>query len=136
MKSYLLILFGCGVWMPIAEACTIGSMTETFMQMKAEYKNQTATSFNVRCNKGYNIQFSSRNLRDKYGRSFVNNGSYRLSTRMSILGAKQNLWNTPIAGDVSQTGHKYSVAVQLDERPSFALPAGQYTDELYVSLSF
>lgn len=103
MKRYLLILFGCGVWMPIAEACTIGSMTETFMQMKAEYKNQTATSFNVRCNKGYNIQFSSRNLRDKYGRSFVNNGSYRLSTRMSILGAKQNLWNTPIAGDVSQT---------------------------------
>lgn len=136
MKKYLLILFSCVAWMPIVEACTIGSMTETFLQMKAEYRSQTATSFNVRCNRGYNIQFSSRNLRDNHGRSFVSNGPYRLNTRMSIIGAKANLWNTPITGSTSQMGHKYSVAVQLDERPSLAIPAGQYTDELYVSLSF
>ena len=52
------------------------------------------------------------------------------------MGAKTNLWNTPIAGHVSTTGHKYSVAVRLDEQPSLTTPAGRYTDELYINLLF
>ena len=72
----------------------------------------------------------------KHGSSFVNNGTHRLRTSMSIMGAKTNLWNTPIAGHVSTTGHKYSVAVRLDEQPSLTTPAGRYTDELYINLLF
>lgn len=55
---------------------------------------------------------------------------------MSIMGAKNNLRNTPIEGQTSASGHKYSVAVQLDEQPSLTTPAGRYTDELYVNLLF
>ncbi|WP_371971060.1 hypothetical protein [Acinetobacter sp. AL9] len=76
------------------------------------------------------------NLRDKHGSSFVNNGTHRLRTSMSVMGAKTNLWNTPIAGHASTTGHKYSVAVRLDEQPSLTTPAGRYTDELYINLLF
>ena len=64
-------------------------------------------------------------------------------TSMSIMGAKNNLRNTPIEGQASASegrtsasGHKYSVAVQLDEQPSLTTPAGRYTDELYVNLLF
>lgn len=57
-------------------------------------------------------------------------------TSMSIMGAKNNLRNTPIEGQTSAPGHKYSVAVQVDEQPSLTTPAGRYTDELYVNLLF
>ena len=57
-------------------------------------------------------------------------------TSMSIMGAKNNLRNTPIEGQTSASAHKYSVAVQLDEQPSLTTPARRYTDELYVNLLF
>lgn len=117
-------------------ACTISSVGENNLQMRAKYRSQTATSFSVRCDRSYNIKFSSRNLMDNYGRSFVSNGRDRLSTQMSIRGAKQNLWNTPISGGVSTLGQKYIIVVQLNEQPSVSTPAGMYTDDLYVSLSF
>lgn len=136
MKKYLLMLLGCVVWMPTAEACAISSVSENNLQMRAQYRSQTATSFSVRCDRSYNIKFSSRNLKDNYGRSFVSNGRDRISTQMSIRGARQNLWNTPISGGVSTLGQKYIIVVQLNEQPSISTPAGMYTDDLYVSLSF
>ena len=135
LKKISLLLCGCWVCVP-AQACTIGSVSESLLQMSAQYRSQTATSFNVQCDRGYSIQFSSRNLRDKHGSSFVNNGAHRLRTSMSIMGAKNNLWNTPIEGQTSASGHKYSVAAQLDEQLSLTTPAGRYTDELYVNLLF
>ncbi|WP_180051759.1 hypothetical protein [Acinetobacter sp. YH12099] len=135
VKKLSLVLCGCWICFP-AQDCTIGSVSESLLQMSSQYRSQTATSFNVRCDRGYSIQFSSHNLRDKHGSSFVNNGTHRLRTSMSIMGAKTNLWNTPIAGHVSTTGHKYSVAVRLDEQPSLTTPAGRYTDELYINLLF
>jgi hypothetical protein len=136
MKKYLLMLLGCVVWMPTAEACAISSVSENNLQMRAQYRSQTATSFSVRCDRSYNIKFSSRNLKDNYGRSFVSNGRDRINTQMSIRGARQNLWNTPISGGVSTLGQKYIIVVQLNEQPSVSTPAGMYTDDLYVSLSF
>ena len=136
MKKYLLMLFASILWIPIAEACSISSVSENNLQMRAQYRSQSATSFSVRCDRSYNIKFSSRNLMDNYGRSFVSNGRDRLSTQMSIRGARQNLWNTPITGGVSTLGQKYIIVVQLNEQPSVSTPAGIYTDDLYVSLSF
>ncbi|NNH00627.1 hypothetical protein [Acinetobacter sp. ANC 5414] len=136
MKKFLLMFTCSSFLIPISHACSIASVSESYMQMLASYKSQTATSFNVRCDRGYVIQFSSRNLQDKHGLSYVTNGAHRLRTRMSIIGAQGNLWNTPLSAKPAKNGQKYVVAVQLDEQPGLAIPSGNYTDELYVNLLF
>lgn len=88
LKKISLLLCGCWVCVP-TQACTIGSVSESLLQMSAQYRSQTATSFNVHCDRGYSIQFSSRNLRDKHGSSFVNNGAHRLRYQYEHYGCKK-----------------------------------------------
>ncbi len=47
VKKLSLVLCGCWICFP-AQACTIGSVSESLLQMSSQYRSQTATSFNVR----------------------------------------------------------------------------------------
>jgi len=137
MKIFLLTLMTISIATSgYAHQCSMGEMSETNMRLGSYYKSQTATSFSVRCDQSYSIRFSSLNLNSSDGNSFVSNGKYRLRTRMSITGANANLWNVPLSAQASNQGHKYVVAVQLEDQPSIRVPAGKYRDVIFVNLMF
>ncbi|MEG0481962.1 MAG: hypothetical protein RR575_06200 [Acinetobacter sp.] len=137
MKTFLLTLIMFSIaTSSYASQCSMGDVSETYMRLGSYYKSQTATSFSVRCDQSYSIRFSSLNLSSADGDSFVSNGNYRLRTRMSISGANANLWNVPLSAQASNQGHKYVVAVQLEDQPSIRVPAGKYRDIIFVNLSF
>lgn len=137
MKSLLVMLMVMGS-LPVAYAsqCSMGEFTENNMRLGSYYKSQTATSFSVRCDQSYSIRFNSLNLNSSDGNSFVSNGAYKLRTRMSIGGANTNQWNVPQTAQASSHGHKYVIAVQLEDEPSIRVPAGVYRDIIYVNLVF
>ncbi len=118
-----------------AAQCSLGSFSESKMHLGNYYRSQTATSFNVNCDRAYMIQFSSMNLRSSDGASSVSNGQYKLNTRMSISGASQNLWNIPLTHDAGLDS-KYVIAVQLDDSPMRGVPAGIYRDMIFIKLMF
>ena len=125
------------LWIPALQAkqCMVGSITDPKMYLKYEDGSQTATSFKVSCDHAYGIRFGSQNLRDSSGNSYVTNGRDRLKTRMSISGAGSNLWNVSIPQSAN-LDNKYVIFVQLDEHPSALIPAGMYTDRIYIDLAF
>ncbi|RKG39523.1 hypothetical protein [Acinetobacter rongchengensis] len=137
MKTFLLMLTMLSVaTSAYAHQCSMGDVSETYMRLGSYYKSQTATSFSVHCDQSYSIRFSSLNLSSANGDSYVSNGNYRLRTRMSITGANANLWNVPLSAQASNQGHKYVVAVQLEDQPSIRVPAGKYRDVIFVNLMF
>ena len=117
----------------MANQCGLDSFSESQLRLGSYYRSQAATSLNVNCSQAYTIKFASQNLVSSDGASFVSNGAYKLKARMSISGATRNLWNVPLS---AQGSNKYVVAVQLEDAPSIRVPAGRYTDMIYVNLSF
>ncbi len=136
MKIITLTIFLL-LWMPTLQAkqCALGSFTDPKLYLSYTYGSQAATSFKVSCDHAYGIRFSSENLRDSSGNSYVTNGVNKLRTRMTISGAGNNLWNVSIPQSAS-SNNKYVIFVQLAERPSALTTAGTYTDRIYIDLAF
>lgn len=118
-----------------ASQCSMGSVTDSQMYLASYYHSQAATAFNIKCDKSYNITFSSANLQNVNGWSFVSNGPYKLRTRLTVSGPVDNKWNVPLTARSTGTS-KYVIAVHLEERPSIQVPAGVYRDTVYVNLAF
>lgn len=135
MKRLLVCIvcsFGSVVY---AGQCALGSVTDSRMFLAGYYHSQAATAFNIRCDHAYNITFSSANLQDVNGSSFVSNGAYKLRTRLTVSGPVDNKWNVPLTAR-SADSSKYIIAVHLEDRPSIQVPAGIYRDTVYVNLAF
>jgi hypothetical protein len=75
------------------------------------------------------------NLVNSKGDSFVSNGSKRISTFMRIEGTDKSEWNT-LLSPINALDNKYSVIVELMEKPNVNAPAGTYTDKIYIDLFF
>lgn len=136
MKKFLACIVLCGLGSTTyAGQCSLGTVTDSRMFLASYYHSQAATAFNVNCDHAYNITFSSANLQDVNGLSFVSNGAYRLRTRLTVSGPVENKWNVPLTA--RSTGmSKYVIAVHLEDRPSIQVPAGIYRDTVYVNLAF
>ena len=136
MKVFCILVFGstlCGL--VYGSQCSLGNVTEPSMQLASYYNSQAATSFEVSCDRAYNILFKSDNLTGTDGTSYVTNGLYRLKTKMSILGAGKNIWGVPFS---HESGHKnkYVIAVQLLDQPFTGVPSGIYRDKISIYLMF
>ncbi|OTG67393.1 hypothetical protein [Acinetobacter silvestris] len=119
-----------------AKSCQIDRVTSSQLKLSSSYLSQAATSFMVSCDTRYAIQFSSRNLTNSSGSSYlVNETNHKLRTQMNISGASGSRWNVPLSQPAG-TNDKFVVLVQLLERPNVLTPAGSYKDNLYVSLMF
>ena len=135
MKRFLTCIVCSFAGLVHASQCSMGSITDSKMYLAGYYHSQAATAFNIRCDRAYNITFSSANLQDVNGLSFVSNGAYRLRTRLTVSGPVENKWNVPLTA--RSTGmDKYVIAVHLEDRPSIQVPAGIYQDTVYVNLAF
>ena len=118
-----------------AMGCSIGGFSTSEMKLANYYHSQAATSFNVSCDRGYSVLFRSQNLLNSSGSSYVANGPYKLRTQLNIRGAGENLWGV----QMKQSGgsnQKYIISAQLQEKPSFNVPAGVYRDRIYVNVDF
>lgn len=117
-----------------AQQCQIDRVTSSQLQLNSTSQTRSALSFNVNCDSKYVIQFRTRNAEGSSGRSYLTNGRLgRLQTQMNISGGSGSRWGAPM----SQSGSdQYVVTVQLVERPNAMTPAGDYTDDLYISLVF
>ena len=117
-----------------AQQCQIDRMSSSQLQLNATSQTRSALSFKVNCDLKYAIQFRTRNAEGVSGRSYLTNGRLgRLQTQMNMSGGSGSRWGTPM----SQSGSdQYTVTVQLIERPNAMTPAGDYTDDLYISLIF
>ena len=118
-----------------AGSCSIGGITEKNMRLSTYLHSQAATSFKVKCDRAYNIRFSSMNLVNSNGSSFVRNGPVKLSTFMQIDGANKSEWNV-LLSPRNPFNNKFSVIVELMEKPNIRTPAGTYSDEIYIELFF
>lgn len=117
-----------------AQQCQIDRMTTSQLQLNATSQTRSALSFKVNCDLKYAIQFRTRNAEGVSGRSYLTNGRLgRLQTQMNISGGSGSRWGAPMS---SLGSDQYIVTVQLLERPNALTPAGDYTDDLYISLFF
>lgn len=117
-----------------AKQCMMGTLTDSKMRLAYVYKSQAATSFQISCDSSYGVRFGSLNLQDTVGNSYVSNGAHKLRTRMNVSGTGSNAWNVVIPQPAGL--NKYVIFVQLEERPTALIPAGRYTDKVYVDLIF
>lgn len=132
----LCILFFCTFSsLTNAGQCALSKVSERNMRLSSYLHSQTASSFRVKCDRAYNIRFRSMNLVNSKGDSFVSNGSKRISTFMRIEGADKSEWNT-LLSPINALDNKYSVIVELMEKPNVNAPAGTYTDKIYIDLFF
>ncbi|WP_374665882.1 hypothetical protein [Acinetobacter sp.] len=117
-----------------AQQCQIDRMTSSQLQLNASTQTRSALSFKVNCDLKYAIQFRTRNAQGTSGKSYLTNGRLgRLQTQMNISGGSGSHWGAPM----TQSGlDQYIVTVQLVEKPTALTPAGDYTDDLYISLFF
>ncbi len=119
-----------------AQRCQIDRSTASELKLNSSYLSQAATSFIVRCDSSYAIQFNSRNLTSTNGSSYlVNERNHKIRTKMYISGAASSQWNTPISQPATNLS-KFVVLVELAEQPSALTPAGIYKDSLYVNLIY
>lgn len=119
-----------------AQRCQIDRSTVSELKLNSSYLSQAATSFIVRCDSSYAIQFNSRNLTSTNGSSYlVNEHNHKIRTQMYISGATSSRWNMPISQPATNL-NKFVVLVQLAEQPSALTPAGVYKDSLYVDLIY
>lgn len=117
-----------------AQQCQIDRMSSSQLQLNATTQTRAALSIKVNCDQKYAIQFRSRNAEGSSGRSYLTNGRLgRLQTQMNISGGSSSRWGSPMSASGAD---QYTVTVQLIERPNALTPAGDYTDDLYVSLIF
>ena len=133
---FLITCILCG-FISIAHAsqCSMGSVTDSRMYLASYYHSQAATAFNIQCDRAYNITFSSTNLQNINGLSFVSNGPYKLKTQLTVSGPVENKWNVPLTARGTGSD-KHIIAVHLEEQPSIQVPAGIYRDTVYVNLAF
>ena len=135
MKILLACLVSLGINLAHADQCSMGALTDSQMRLDNYYHSQAATAFNVSCSRAYSIRFSSMNLRNREGESYLSNGPYKVATRMTINGPVENLWNVPLS--VNARGkNKYIISVHLEQQSTTRFPAGTYRDVIYVNLSF
>lgn len=119
-----------------AQRCQIDRSTASELKLNSSYLSQAATSFIVRCDSSYAIQFNSRNLTSTNGGSYlVNERNHKIRTKMYISGAASSQWNMPISQPATNLS-KFVVLVELAEQPSALTPAGIYKDSLYVNLIY
>lgn len=119
-----------------AQRCQIDRSTVSELKLNSSYLSQAATSFIVRCDSSYAIQFNSRNLTSTNGSSYlVNEHNHKIRTQMYISGATSSRWNMPISQPPTSLS-KFIVLVQLAEQPFALTPAGVYKDSLYVDLIY
>ncbi|TCB78884.1 hypothetical protein [Acinetobacter sp. ANC 4173] len=118
-----------------ASECSIGGFSAPEMKLASYYRSQTATSFNISCDRNYSIAFNSQNLVNSSGLSYVSNGPYRLRTQLNIRGASQNLWGVQM-NQRAGMNQKYIISAQLQENPINGVPAGVYRDRIYVNVDF
>lgn len=117
-----------------AQQCQIDRMTSSQLQLNATTQTRSALSIKVKCDQKYAIQFRSRNAEGVSGRSYLTNGRLgRLQTQMNISGGSSSRWGLAMG---STSSDQYTITVQLIERPNALTPAGDYTDDLYISLFF
>lgn len=138
MKFQIMLFICCVSSFQFSQAkqCQIERLTATQLNLSSSYLSQAATSFSVACDSNYAIKFSSRNLVNSTGTSYlINERNSKLRTQMNISGATASRWNSPISQPASEQ-NKFVVLVQLMERPTSRTPAGVYKDNLYISLMF
>jgi hypothetical protein len=109
-------------------------MSSSQLQLNATSQTRSALSFKVNCDLKYAIQFRTRNAEGVSGRSYLTNGAFRAFANADEY--FRRFW-FPLGAPMSQSGSdQYTVTVQLIERPNAMTPAGDYTDDLYISLIF
>lgn len=140
MKTFislpLYVLFLCSFsGLTHAGQCALNGFTEKNMRLSGYLHSQTASSFRVKCDRAYNIRFRSMNLRNANGDSFVSNGARKISTFMRIEGADKSEWNA-LLSPKNSFDNKFSVIVELIEKPNVNTPAGTYSDKIYIDLFF
>ncbi|MGQ9374470.1 hypothetical protein ACUM6W_11615 [Acinetobacter tandoii] len=118
-----------------AAGCSVSGFSAPEMKLANYYHSQTATSFNVSCDRSYSISFRSQNLLNASGSSYVSNGPYKVKTQMNIRGASENLWGVQMRQKAG-TNQKYIISAQLEENPLYSVPAGVYRDRIYVNVDF
>ncbi|RZG74489.1 hypothetical protein [Acinetobacter sp. WCHAc060025] len=135
----LLSIITMNLYATPSRGCGIDRISESNMRLGNYWGSQTGTSIFINCDHGYNIKFLSQNLRTSQGDSYLThavNPKYRIHTRMSVNGGGiSNVWGQNISGQAG-TKVKYSIAVQLEDRLSRNLPAGQYEDRIWINLNF
>jgi hypothetical protein len=118
-----------------AQYCSIDGFTDSELRLASYQRSQAATSFNVSCDKGYSILFSSQNLINPDGTSYVSNGPYKLRTKLNLSGANSNLWGVKLDQN-SGKRQKYIISVQLVDNPYSGVPAGDYQDQISFDIDF
>ncbi|MEB3767322.1 hypothetical protein [Acinetobacter sp. MD2] len=117
-------------------SCGISSVSLNQLYLKYNNGNATATALEIQCAQKYNIIFDAKNLNNINGASrLIDRQGHQIHTKMTIDGATRNLWRTPIS-PINYEKQKFIVRVMLNERPNAFQAAGEYEDQLRVSIVF
>jgi|SRR5690606_21576517 len=136
MKRLLVLIAGWAMsTLASAQYCSIDGFANDELRLQSYQRSQAATSFNISCDTGYSILFSSQNLTSADGMSYVSNGPYKLRTKLNLRGANNNVWGIPLQQSAAQR-QKYIVSVQLIDNPLNGVPAGTYRDRISVDINF
>jgi spore coat protein U-like protein len=137
LQLALMLFFSVVSSFATAAQCSFGIPTSPQMILLPMRGSQTSTAFIIGCNQPlpYSITFSALNGRGSQGNSSLNYLNHQIATQLIIRGGSGNLWNVPMQ-QIGGKNDRYVVIAQIVGHIDATMPAGQYKDEVFITVDY